>query len=806
MPLEQIPACSGDWEDNRLDCSVTDLLFSTDLITQALDWQNFCFIFHLLLLFSLCRLAFAVCCVGSSACGTSGLGGSDRSTGALAAVSAASVVSVDAVPVVLTPRPSTLGAKSDIDCIGTAREIGVVSTPPCLSGDEIPSKSRPSCKCHLNTAQMLHLAAFVVSACIVFCSAIEELVVSDPEGFLEIENMYAQGFSTQWLPKGVRSREEHLVRSLVYSVVSVLVTVLSTGVLRLLLRVLKGINLQREATRCNVAAAIVEGSLTLCSAMVVSGAITGPPVSLEEDALRLAFFYVLSSVCLSLNALLFACVASRLKLWPEVRQGNETVAISFAGSMIAFASVLSNAVFVSDELANIVAWASLGSLALLFLGLVLDKIVGVTAFAKHSQNHVSVDRPILEKIRGPVFVSAALQIASGRVIGSLLPSRCADYKYDGDVTASKLPLTDKLMRTDFTREALCWDKLLALVFILVVCWISRFSYFVPCLIARAWERRWTEVACRERSGVVNDEVQLGAIGDEDAAPLISDSFGDFSVDKDFAASVSFAGYAFGTCNLLVSAFGESDYGDCLFMKDPGPQFVAVVSKLAVGMSLMTFCQTCSIMLVLRGEHKAAQLANAGNCAVAMVEAGVCVCCSFIITACLHSCDYDDRPENLEKLIFARLILFCTCLVLLFLFQLGFEASIAYDSRREILAGNRVAALGNVMPILAAASALYRAVYLSESIVTLVVWSLATFAAILLFRKLSIRLLLPDVDLDESILTLVKERPEGDRTNRESPQGDWGTASVSGALVLSLTLLLNTFLRDCVFEDGFPQNT
>ena len=202
-----------------------------------------------------------------------------------------------------------------------------------------------------------------------------------------------------------------------------------------------------------------------------------------------------------------------------------------------------------------------------------------------------------------------------------------------------------------------------------------------------------------------------------------------------------------------------------------------------GIAMMLGVQAMNDLIIFHSYSNVEQMIDEHNVALACVEAGVYVGFSYIIAACIHA----------ENVALAFTFFFLSTVIMVG-FSFGYEYLTKYDDREAIQAKNVASGINWGLNMVAFGLLLSRSIYTSNSIWVFLAWGALGGAAIVSFRKLFDRVIIPEIGLDN-----VTRIDEGYRAGRGPASNNWGVAGMAGVMTISIVQCLNSFLRDCEFE-------
>lgn len=544
----------------------------------------------------------------------------------------------------------------------------------------------------------------------------------------------------------------------------------------------------------------------------------------------------------------------------SVKRGNVAVAISYACMMVSFAMILSNAVYKSYELANFGVWFVVGGLLLLIMRELLDRLIAPrrdlddALDKKHNWGfacvigslQLSISRVLCSLMEdtcqdfkytegpgGPTddeiaacsaqpagvcdpcaktiaactsatddscaiaFAAAAnttsASCGSGCVYTpagtecTIRDGACAmpDTECIAFVGASDLSLGDSILQYEFMLAQFQLQHALALVIILFFLFASKFTYQITYAIRlKAWEE--------------GDQFQLMSQIAEHGNPAIA---------------ISFAGYLFGVGTILsglfrdlrqlgmeVDAVQDQDFDA---EKAEGVyQFTTDLLWVAIGFGMLLLVQIINDLVIFHKYHNGEELygvtdkdgkvTGKRNVALACVEAGHYIGASFIIAACIQA-------ENVALgLVFFGIGEVCLCL-----WSVMYECTTKYDDRVAIEGKNVAAGLNWGLNLVAMGLLLSRALYNSNSLWVFLVWFGCGATVMLAARKFIDYCVFPEIDLDKELDNTdhPREGEMAELTQGHERSENWGVALIAGTITISFVQCLNTFLRDCPFEEN-----
>jgi len=429
------------------------------------------------------------------------------------------------------------------------------------------------------------------------------------------------------------------------------------------------------------------------------------------------------------------------------------------------------------ELATFFLWIASGTFVRMVFRTVLDfcvvapKFVGASA---DDQKNLKIDNLIKQGNWGAALVVSLLQLSLTAIINSFLPAACQDWVYSDGRSVRDMSFGEKLAGTEFVKTVWKLDRLFALAIIFSVFCAARLPY---------------DLRLRLHSYFVTKRAKM---------PVINPDLNVYIVAHDqHAVTISFAAFMFSVGNMMVGVFKDANYGTSFVDADDPQSWGLVLAQIAVGYIMIVFALIFSDVAILHKFNNLELMTQDDNRAVALLEAGSLIGSSFIISAAINGWNISDPPYA------STIIFFVASQILLFLFQLIFEAVTKYDDEKEVQIGNAAVGLNNCLNLVAVGMLLARSIYLSHSMIMLVCWALVTFPIIFFYRFITDHIVLPNIHLEGSIECLDRLRPDIVVPARPSKQGNWGTALVAGTVTISLAQLLNTFLRDCPFNVGIP---
>ena len=540
-------------------------------------------------------------------------------------------------------------------------------------------------------------------------------------------------------------------------------------------------------------------------------------------------------------------------------RGNVAVAISYSCMMVSFAMLLSNAVYKSYELANFGVWFIGGGALQLIMREVLDKLIAPRRDLddemdkKHNWGSACVigslqlsiarvlaslmedtcqDFKYTEGPGGPTVDEIAICSQQppgvcdpcGKTIASCTSATdasCAtefamaqdatasscgagcDFTPPGTecltregacampdteciafVGASQLSLSDSLMQYEQMLSLFQLQNLLALGILLFFLFIAKYTYqIVYAIRLQAWKE--------------GDQFQL--------MTQIAES-------GNSAIAISFAGYLFGIGTILSGLFrdlrqlgmGVDAVQDQTFNAEKAQgfdQFTTDLVWVAIGFGMMLVVQVINDLVIFWKYNNAVELygetdadnnvTGTKNVALACVEAGHFVGASFIIAACIQA------ETVVLGIVFFGIGEVCLCI-----WSVAYECTTKYDDRAAIQGKNVAAGLNWGLNLVAMGLLLSRALYNSNSVLVFVVWFVCGTTVMLIARKFIDYCIFPEIDLDSELSNLDSKADEEKETlaTRASSE-NWGMALIAGTITISFVQCLNTFLRDCPFEEN-----
>ena len=137
-----------------------------------------------------------------------------------------------------------------------------------------------------------------------------------------------------------------------------------------------------------------------------------------------------------------------------------------------------------------------------------------------------------------------------------------------------------------------------------------------------------------------------------------------------------------------------------------------------------------------------------------------------------------------------------------IWSVAYECTTKYDDRAAIQGKNVAAGLNWGLNLVAMGLLLSRALYNSNSVLVFVVWFVCGTTVMLIARKFIDYCIFPEIDLDSELSNLDSKADEEKETlaTRASSE-NWGMALIAGTITISFVQCLNTFLRDCPFEEN-----
>jgi uncharacterized membrane protein YjfL (UPF0719 family) len=543
-------------------------------------------------------------------------------------------------------------------------------------------------------------------------------------------------------------------------------------------------------------------------------------------------------------------------------RGNVAVAISYSCMMVSFAMLLSNAVYKSYELANFGVWFVGGGALQLIMREVLDRLIAPRRDLDDALDHkhnwgfacvigalqLSISRVLASLMEdtcmdfkytegpgGPTPEEIA--ICSGQPAGVCDPcakpvasctsdtdatcarafasapnttsescapgcnytpggTECAtregacampDTECIAFVGASQLGLIDSLMQYEQMLSLFQLQNLLALGIILFFLFVAKYTYQVTyCIRLKAWQE--------------GDQFQL---------------MKEICEEGNSAVAISFSGYLFGIGTLLSGLFRDlrqlgmnvDAVQDQTFDAEAAAGFTQFTSDLlwvGIGFGMMLVVQVINDFVIFWKYNNAVELygvtdkdgkvTGAKNVALACVEAGHFIGAAFMIAACIQA-------ENIALgIVFFGIGEVCLCL-----WSVAYECTTKYDDRAAIQGKNVAAGLNWGLNLVAMGLLLSRALYTSNSVIVFVVWFGCGTTVMLVVRKFIDYCVFPEIDLDSELSNLDAA---GDKTEEQEALAEttissenWGMALIAGTMTISFVQCLNTFLRDCPFEEN-----
>jgi uncharacterized membrane protein YjfL (UPF0719 family) len=234
------------------------------------------------------------------------------------------------------------------------------------------------------------------------------------------------------------------------------------------------------------------------------------------------------------------------------------------------------------------------------------------------------------------------------------------------------------------------------------------------------------------------------------------------------------------------------------------QFTSDIVWVGIGFGMMLVVQVINDFVIFHQYNNAVELygvtdkdgkvTGAKNIALACVEAGHFIGASFIIAACIQA-------ENIALgCVFFLIGEVCLCL-----WSVAYECTTKYNDRAAIQGRNVAAGLNWGLNLVAMGLLLSRALYNSNSVIVFLVWFVCGTTVMLVVRKFIDHCVFPEIDLDSELSNLDHA---GDGTKEEeqalaksASSENWGMALIAGTMTISFVQCLNTFLRDCPFEEN-----
>jgi uncharacterized membrane protein YjfL (UPF0719 family) len=223
--------------------------------------------------------------------------------------------------------------------------------------------------------------------------------------------------------------------------------------------------------------------------------------------------------------------------------------------------------------------------------------------------------------------------------------------------------------------------------------------------------------------------------------------------------------------------------------------------LVFGSVLMSVAQIMIKLYLSRHDiNMVDMVANKGNIAVAIYEAGLQVSVGMIAGACISG--PPSSNDGVEWDIYGVLIFFTLSIFLLVLWSFLFDVYIRqWHLWSELKSGNEAVAVDMCFQIICSACLLSNAISKSFELVTFFGWFVTGTAIRMLFR----------VVLDNMVISpihcFIKAKYTFAQLSIDSLIGknNWGVAVTTGLLQLSVTSIINAFLpgfcEDYVYKDG-----
>jgi uncharacterized membrane protein YjfL (UPF0719 family) len=209
---------------------------------------------------------------------------------------------------------------------------------------QLHTSSHPTDVDPRNLSVMISLSAFIISIGMVCWASISEFVDTYDLNQFKSSGIFAQGFATQTLDKGLQQRGINIGWGACWLCIGTLLMLAAQQIIR---RVVIGPNfnvVEAVLEKGNAAAAICEAGMQVSMGMVTSAAISGPPEHFGFDVAACLLYYVLALICLVLWSKAFDLYTTEWSTWKEIERGNIAAAISQFSQMVATALLLSNAI------------------------------------------------------------------------------------------------------------------------------------------------------------------------------------------------------------------------------------------------------------------------------------------------------------------------------------------------------------------------------------------------------------------------------------------------------------------------------
>ena len=174
-----------------------------------------------------------------------------------------------------------------------------------------------------NIAIMINLAAFIISMGMVCWASISDFVDMSAVDFMS-NGIYAQGFNTQTLPRGVTQRGVNIGWGVCWLCIGGVLMTFAQFFIRLVIMKWDGSLDVCEAVlaKGNIAAAICEAGYQIAMGLVVSASISGPYAHFGYDLAGCLLFYTLSLLLLMIWSKIFDLYTTDWDTWKEIARGN----------------------------------------------------------------------------------------------------------------------------------------------------------------------------------------------------------------------------------------------------------------------------------------------------------------------------------------------------------------------------------------------------------------------------------------------------------------------------------------------------